>query len=207
MPRTGRPREFDKTQAVRQAMRLFWARGYEATSLSELKAAMGGLSTASFYAAFGSKDALFKTVVAHYRETHGRVTAPLRDPDLTPRAAIERALRQSARMQTDPDHPQGCFIVLGAATSAAENEPIRALLAAERAETRAGFESCARRAIAAGELPPDADPADLATLFSTFLFGISTQARDGVPIETLEAAIGRLMGIWDALARTEPASP
>lgn len=200
MPRTGRPRGFDKEEALQRALDVFWARGYEAASLAQLKAAMGGISTASFYAAFGSKARLFREVLARYLATHGQVTASLRDPALPPRAAVEAALRRSARLQTDPSHPLGCLIVLSAPPGTSDDPHVDALLAAERDRNRAGLRDCVRRAVAAGELPPDTDPVGLAALFDTFLVGLSVQARDGVPPAALDAAISHLMQVWDAPA-------
>lgn len=200
MGRTGRPREFETQAAVDQAMLLFWERGYEATSLAELKAAMGGLSTASFYAAFGSKEALFRQVVRRYLDTYGRVTAPLRDPARAARAAVEATLRDSARMQTGDGHPPGCLIVLSAIACSIVNGPIREMLAAERRRNRAGLLACVARAVAAGELRDRADTTALATLLESVLLGISIQARDGVALAALEASITQLMGVWDALA-------
>ncbi len=202
MARTGRPRGFDKSEAVERAMLLFWELGYEATSLAQLRAAMGDISSASFYAAFRSKEALFEEVVGRYLDTHGRVIAPLGDPLLPPREAIERALRQSARMQTDPAHPSGCLVVLASTTCSPENDPIRSRLEAERERNRAALLACVERAIARGELPPDTDPRSFATVFDTFLVGLSTQARDRVPLAALDAAISLLMRVWDALAAT-----
>ncbi len=199
MPRTGRPRSFDKDEAVTRAMQLFWERGYESTSLADLKAAMGDISAASFYAAFGSKEALFRAVLAHYLETHGQVVAPLYDPACDPRDAIEQTLRASARMQTDPAHPFGCFLVLSTATCSAESRHIQASLAEERERNRAALLACVSRAVAAGQLPRATDPAALATLFDTFLVGLSIQARDGVPLATLEASISQVMRVWDNL--------
>ena len=66
MSRTGRPREFDRAEALDAALRLFWQQGYEATSISQLIDAMGGISTASFYATFYSKEALFREAVRRY---------------------------------------------------------------------------------------------------------------------------------------------
>jgi TetR/AcrR family transcriptional regulator, copper-responsive repressor len=204
MVRSGRPRGFDKAEAVEQAMRVFWQFGYEATSLAALKQAMGGISTASFYAAFGSKEGLFREATAHYLATHGQVTASLRDPSMAPREAIERALRRSARMQTDAGHPKGCLVVSSASTCAPENGHIQALLAEERARNRLALQACVQRAIATGDLPADTDVAGLAATFETFLVGLSSQARDGVPPAVLEDAISKIMGVWDACATVLP---
>lgn len=66
MPRTGRPRAFKREKAVTAAMNLFWEHGFESTSLSQLRAAMRYISAASFYAAFDSKEALFREAVDRY---------------------------------------------------------------------------------------------------------------------------------------------
>ena len=196
MARTGRPRGFDRDEAIRQAMHLFWEHGYEATSLAQLKAAMGDISAASFYAAFASKEALFREVLDHYLATHGRVTAPLHDHGLTPREAIERTLRGSARMQTDQAHPYGCLIVASASACSPENQHLQALLAQVREGNRAGLLACVRRAVVAGDLPCDTDTAALATMFDTVLVGLTIQARDRVPLASLEAAVSQVMRMW-----------
>ena len=185
-------------------MRLFWRHGYEATSLAQLKAAMGDISPASFYAAFGSKEALFRQVIEAYLATHGQALAPLFDATLPPRQALEQALRNSARMQTGADHPPGCLVVLSTATCAPENSHVQDRLTAERERNRAGMRACIQRAIACGELWTDADAAALAAVFDTFLVGISTQARDGVPLSALDAGITVLLRVWDAHAAQHP---
>lgn len=200
MPRTGRPREFDMDEAVQQAMGLFWEQGYEATSLAQLKAAMGNISSASFYAAFESKEALFRQVLDQYLRTHGQVTAPLLDATLPPREAVERTLRGSVRMQTDATHPLGCFVVLSTSTCSPENRHLQARLAEERQRNRTGLRACVERAIARSELRDDTDATALVAMFDTFLVGLSTQARDGVPLTALEAGVSALMGVWEAQA-------
>jgi AcrR family transcriptional regulator len=52
-------------------MELFWAKGYEGATLAELQRVMGGITAPSFYAAFGSKEALFREAVALYHQTQG----------------------------------------------------------------------------------------------------------------------------------------
>jgi len=200
MARTGRPREFDRDKALEAALTLFWKQGYEPTSLNQLKASMGDISPASFYAAFGSKEALFHEVVQRYLETYGQVMAPLWDETLAPRDAIEQTLRRSARMQTTRSHPTGCLIVLGAANCSPENQPVQTLLAAERERNRKGIKACVDRAIANGELTGSSATETLPTLLATFLHGMACETRDGDSAKKLDAAITTLMQVWDSLA-------
>jgi AcrR family transcriptional regulator len=132
MAQRGRPRSFDRTAALHRAMELFWERGYEGASLSDLTAAMG-IGSPSLYAAFGSKAALFKEAVAYYNATTG---GPQRELEAAPtaRAGIEALLRHYARAYVEPGHPPGCMVMLAATTGAAENEEVRRFLAGCRQE-------------------------------------------------------------------------
>ncbi|KPZ11542.1 TetR family transcriptional regulator [Pseudomonas amygdali pv. ulmi] len=201
MAQMGRPRTFDRDVAINQALHLFWEHGYDATSLSQLKANIGGGITApSFYAAFGSKQALFNEVMERYLATHGRVTDSLFDNTLSPREAIELILRRSAKMQCEPDHPKGCLVALGLMSACTEeSKAISEPLAKARNLNRAGIVACIHRAVAAGELPATVIPETLAAAFDSFLLGLSTLARDGVPYATLDAAVTQMMGLWDSM--------
>lgn len=200
MAQMGRPRTFDRQAAVEQAMYLFWQQGYESTSLSQLKASLGGgISAPSFYAAFGSKEALFREAAQCYLDTFARVTECLWDDGLAPRAAIEQALRQSARMQSEPGHPPGCMVALGCMSApTAEHAAVAAPLTQSRARTRAGFVRCVERGMASGELPADTHAAALASVFDSFLSGVAIQARDGVGYAVFDSAITQILRVWDA---------
>ncbi|WP_445380204.1 TetR/AcrR family transcriptional regulator [Pseudomonas syringae] len=201
MAQLGRPRTFDRDVAITQALHLFWEHGYDATSLSQLKATIGGGITApSFYAAFGSKQALFNEVMEHYLDTYGRVTDSLFDTTLPPRDAIELTLRRSAKMQCEPGHPTGCLVALGLMSACSdESKAISEPLARARDLNRAGIVACIQRSVAAGELPATVIPETLAAVFDSFLLGLSTLARDGVPHATLDAAVTQVMRLWDSL--------
>lgn len=207
MAQMGRPRTFDRGVAITQAMHLFWEHGYDATSLSQLKANIGGGITApSFYAAFGSKQALFNEVMERYLNTHGRVTDSLFDTTLSPRESIELTLRRSAKMQCEPDHPKGCLVALGLLSACTdESKIISQPLAQARASNRNGIVACIERAIAAGELPATVVPDALAIVFDSFLLGISVLARDGEPFEKINKAITQIMTLWDASRISSPA--
>ncbi|MEN0582059.1 TetR/AcrR family transcriptional regulator [Phytobacter palmae] len=199
MAKMGRPRLFDREEAVRQAMYLFWQYGYESTSLALLKAHLGnGITAPSFYAAFGSKEALFEEVVDCYLSTYGQVNDCLWDDTLTPREATELALRRSAKMQTEQGHPSGCLIALSVNTCSPGHEHIRKMLEVRRTRTREGFLNCVRRAIDAGELAADTDARALAMYLHSFEIGLSTQARDGATGEELNTSVSFAMKGWDA---------
>lgn len=208
MAQMGRPRTFDRELALEQALHLFWQQGYESTSLNQLKAAIaGGISAPSFYAAFGSKEALFQECVARYLSTYATVTEGLWNEKLAPRQAVEAMLRNSARMQCECGHPKGCMVALGVMSAPSPGfAAVTAPLKLSRERTRAGIASCIERAIRQGELRGDAEVPALTTVFDSFLVGLSTLARDGVGLETMESAISRVMTVWDTFA-VEPAAP
>ena len=204
MAQMGRPRTFDRELAVDQALHLFWQHGYDATSLAQLKAGLGGgISAPSFYAAFGSKEALFDECVQRYLATYARVTECLWDENLLPRKAVETALRQSARMQCDDGHPKGCMVALGVMSAPSpENARVADGLTQSRLRTRAGIVACVERAISAGQLPETINAPAMAAVFDSFLQGVSILARDNVPHAAIDAAITQLLLAWDVAAST-----
>lgn len=206
MAQMGRPRNFDRDQAVEQAMHLFWQHGYDATSLAQLKAGLGGgISAPSFYAAFGSKEALFDECVQRYLATYAQVTECLWDEALPPRKAIETALRQSARMQCEDGHPKGCMVALGVMSAPSpENARVADTLTQSRVRTRAGIVACVERGIRLGQLPGTTQAASMATVFDSFLQGVSILARDNVRFKDIDAAISQLLLTWDITAATAP---
>ncbi len=202
MAQMGRPRTFDRAQAVEQALHLFWQHGYDATSLAQLKAGLGGgISAPSFYAAFGSKEALFDECVQRYVATYAQVTECLWDETLPPRQAIETALRQSVRMQCEDGHPKGCMVALGVMSAPSpEHARVADGLTESRLRTRAGLVACVERAVRMGQLPQQTQAVVMASVFDSFLQGVSLLARDGVPHSTLDAAISQLLLTWDVAA-------
>ncbi|QCR38680.1 TetR/AcrR family transcriptional regulator [Nissabacter sp. SGAir0207] len=198
MKAAGRPRTFDRDEAVEKAMYLFWQYGYESTSLAVLKAGIStGISSPSFYAAFGSKEELYRECIQRYLSTFGQVTQPLWDNTIPARESLESTLRLSARMQCEPGHPSGCMIGLGAmSATSTENAVVAEPLARSRERTREGIFATVQRGVNTGELRADTDIDALASTFSTFLFGLSIQARDGATSEQLNGAVSLMMHLW-----------
>jgi AcrR family transcriptional regulator len=196
MAARGRPRGFDRDSALRCAMLLFWERGYEATSISDLTAAMG-INSPSLYAAFGSKEALFRESIELYGRTEGSSTrrAVLEEP--TARDAVEAMLRGNADMFTDPAHPAGCLVV-----QSAGNGDISDFLTACRRSDHDVVRERIDRAVAEGELPEGTDTDAVARFYTTVLYGLAVHARDGADRTQLQIAVTAAMASWDEVVRT-----
>jgi len=190
----GRPRAFDVDQALAQALEVFWRKGYEGTSLSELTEAMG-INRPSLYAAFGNKEALFRQALDLYeRERAPAAAAAL--AETAGRVAIERLLHVIIDSQTDPKTPPGCLVVQGALPSGAKSEPVADELVARRAATQGAILKRLQRAQADGELPEGATPADLARYLFTVIEGLAAQARDGASREQLRRVAALALRVW-----------
>ncbi|MEU3600064.1 TetR/AcrR family transcriptional regulator [Streptomyces sp. NPDC006798] len=185
----GRPRSFDRDEALRQATRVFFEHGYEAASIADLTRAMG-IGPPSLYAAFGDKRALFAEAVDVYQAARplGLDAAP------TARAAFEGLLRSLAADYTDPAHPPGC-LVINAALNCADAEVV-ADLRARRQASAAAFERRVQDDVDAGLLPPDTDSAALARFVGAVVQGMSIQARDGAGRTELESVVELALGSW-----------
>jgi AcrR family transcriptional regulator len=173
-----RQRTFDRDLALEQALRAFWRRGYEATSIAELTAAMG-IKPPSLYAAFGDKRRLFEEVVARYQRTYGAFTTRALNEEPTGRQAIERVLREAAAEYADAAHPPGCMIVSSAVNCGPESAEVEELLREHRKEATAALKRRIDDDLAAGRIPAGTDTAGMAAFYACVIQGMSTQSRDG----------------------------
>jgi AcrR family transcriptional regulator len=191
----GRPREFDLEKALDKALVVFWRNGYEGSSIADLTEAMG-INPPSLYAAFGNKEGLFRKALDRYVAERTRFwNEALEMP--TARAAIEHLMRGNADFLTEECNPPGCLTVRGALACSEAGDAIRRELAGRRAIGEGWLRERFERAQAAGELAPDADPADIARYVMTLLEGMSVRAAGG-------ASRAELHKIADMALRTLP---
>ena len=164
-------------------MRVFWQKGYEGTSLSDLAAATG-LKSPSLYAAFGDKASLFRKVLDRYSQGPSAYLQAAMDAP-TAYDTLERLLFGAIDLLTAPDNPSVCLIAQGTLFCGEESDPIRREVIARRQRGEAGLRARLESAVAAGQLPPGTDVAGLARYYATVMRGIGISALTGASREEL----------------------
>nr|WP_321986439.1 TetR/AcrR family transcriptional regulator [uncultured Lichenicoccus sp.] len=192
----GRPREFDPDEALAAALDVFWRKGFEGASMTDLTEAMG-ITRPSLYATFGNKEALFRKALDSYQSTcMAFTTDALSQP--TARLVAERMLFGCADAQTDAAHPPGCLGTNGALACSLAAEPIRLELVERRNAWEGSLRQRLERARLEGDLPQDADPAALASYVMTIAQGMAVQAASGANRATLYRVVATALAAWPA---------
>jgi TetR/AcrR family transcriptional regulator, copper-responsive repressor len=189
----GRPPAFDKVDALDAAMRVFWQKGYEGTSLADLQAAMG-LNPPSIYNAFGDKKALFEQSVDAYQQGPGCFAQKALEEEADPRAAIQRLLMEAASHFTSKKYPAGCMVVLSALNCTDDDADVRDGLS----RRRRALADAIRVRIDEANLPAGMSPALMTDIVVTLFQGMSIRARDGATRAQLEAVVDHALAVWPA---------
>jgi AcrR family transcriptional regulator len=174
----GRPRAFDREQALDQALQLFWAKGYEGTSLADLTTALG-INAPSLYAAFESKPALYQAALNRYLAEQFKQLATMLAKASSAREGIADILHSVAAQFTQPDRPPGCPVASGVLRCAEANDEISQFTAEQRRTVRAMIQQRLQNDCAAGLLPVTLDTDALAGFYASVIQGMSVQAIDG----------------------------
>ncbi len=190
----GRPRAFDTEKALDRALKVFWAKGYEGASLSDLTEAMG-INRPSLYAAFGNKEELFRKVVDRYVEgPTNYITEALKA--LTAREVAERILRGVIEQLSDRRMPAGCLLVQSALACGEEAQSVRAELAARRAAGEKAVRRRFERAKKEGDLPADENAGDLAGYLATVTHGLAVRGAANANRAELLRIMETAMRAW-----------
>jgi AcrR family transcriptional regulator len=200
----GRPRSFCTEKALDSAMQVFWRKGYEGASMVDLTEAIG-INSPSLYAAFGSKEGLFRAVLGRYDARRiafmeNLLAAP------TAREVAERFLHGVADFAADTGgkNPPGCLLLqsgLSCGDSVIPDE-----LARHRAEKEAALRERFERAQREGDLPPTANPASLARYLSAMANGICIQAASGASTKELHEVAALALAVMPIAAEPHPAA-
>ncbi len=175
--RMGRPRAFSEEAALDAAMKIFWEKGYEGTSLDDLTDAMG-INRSSLYSSFGDKQTLFQKVIERYKSgPMAFLSDALAKP--TARESVEYLLRSIVDFLADPSHPKGCLTLQGGMACGTGAEEVKQTMIDWRKGIAAPILKRLQRAQSNGDLSRDVDVKDLARYIVVVMNGLGVQSVNG----------------------------
>ncbi len=178
-----RAKAFDPDQALEAAMRMFWQRGFEATSMRDLLDGMS-IGRGSFYDTFGDKRTIFLASLDRFEKVRTSwIDETLQDSGLE---GIEEVFRRTIEGLVEFEPRRGCLLANTAVELAPHDPEVAAKISSYIQRTEAAFEEALIRARAAGEIPPDSDTTALARFLVNNLHGMRVLARAGAERASLE---------------------
>ena len=190
----GRQREFDVDQALDAALGVFWRKGYEGTSYTDLTRATG-VERPGLYSAFGNKESLFRQALARYDDHYlAFFNAAVSQPSA--RQVAEHILRGAAELSTRYADRTGCLGIHGVLAGSDDAEAVRQTLIESRAEGERALRERFERAKSDGDLPETAYCGVLAAFVMAVTHGMAVQAKAGFSRETLEAVAEQALSAW-----------
>lgn len=192
MAKLGRPVNFDRDSALSKAMEVFWKYGYEPASLSALREAMG-ISSASLYNTWGSKETLFRDALDLYIRNCGKAFLFESDPEHSAIDTLRHSLAQTAKIQTNKSHPLGCMVFLSAINCGPESEHICKMLKDLQNKRRDNIEALLSEAKKNGDISQAISINELSNILDLLLRGIALQAQDGADEDDIIKSIDLLL--------------
>jgi AcrR family transcriptional regulator len=190
----GRPREFCVDHALAQALRVFWTKGYEGASLTDLTEAMG-ITRPSLYAAFGNKESLFRKALDLYeREKMAYIGQGLAEP--TARKVAETMLRGALENVAGEGEPHGCMRVIASVACGPAAQSLHDEIVQRTDVFKQMMVDRFDRAKSEGDLPADIDTLGLTGVLVAWLQGISIQSNQGIARKDLERLIDTALSLW-----------
>ena len=180
----GRPRKIPEEEGVARALRVFWEKGYDRTSIADLSEALE-VGPSGIYNAFGSKEGLFARAVEHYLSRYATFAQEAADADLDVEPLVRHLLRQAVKGYTDPDTPAGCVVMQAAGSSG----PEASRAAAITLEVKGRYEEMLRKVLEQASRKHGTRLAGSARVTAKYLIatlrGLSQLAIDGASVRDL----------------------
>lgn len=182
-----RTKEFDKEQVLKKAMDLFWAKGYNATSMQDLVDGLG-ISRSSMYDTFGDKEALFCAALSSYKTHQSASICDAFNKISSPLQAI-KAIFGGVITQSVNDENKGCFLVNSATELSTNNEKVKDLVCQNTDEVVHTLAEGIRKGQEMGEIKTTADAQQLAYFVYNNMTGVQVGLRAGLDKKALSDVI------------------
>ncbi|PAZ09663.1 TetR family transcriptional regulator [Streptomyces sp. SA15] len=191
-----RTKEFDPDAALQSALELFWQRGYEATSMSDLVEHLG-IGRASIYATFGSKHELYLKALDRYQAQLPDLLRELSQPGPVLPAVRALVRRYADEAAGEEQRRCGCFITNTAAELAPHDPAAARQVERNWDQMETVLHSALVRARAQGELPADRDPLTLARMLLVLLQGLKVVGKASADPARVRDAAEQALALLD----------
>ena len=188
-----RTKEFDRGQVLHKAMLLFWEKGYDGTSMSDLLETMG-ISRSSLYETFTDKHALYLEAAQLYRQNSQEKRRFLLESE-SAKAGIRRYFERHIDGSFREDTPMGCLVTNTIVNVDSPGDEINRLMSTHFEELRAAFRELLKRGQESGEIAADRNIDDLAYMLLTINHGINVAAKLNNGRERAESMIRTVIGM------------
>ena len=182
---------FNKEEALKKAMELFWEKGYAATSLSDLTNHLG-IGKGSFYATFNSKQALFEDAFDLYRNSKVELLEQLLNSEPNVKIGLSKLLEFNLEELLSDNKHKGCFIANTCSEFSGANEILKEKLD----EHYSIMQKALGNYLKSGKVSPKKAESIAATII-TFLMGMSQQAKFRRDKKRYLSSIKHLVGLLD----------
>ncbi|MCP3777275.1 TetR/AcrR family transcriptional regulator [Paenibacillus sp. MZ03-122A] len=191
-----RPREFDEDQALDAAMRIFWEKGFEATSLSDLTSKMG-IQRPSIYAAFGDKKQLFEAALRKYTQSHAAYVRSRLQSNSSVKEAFYNFFGGVVAEEYEDGPNRGCFCINTMVELAPHDEKFEILTREHQMYLSAVFQETLERGIRSGELEASMDARALAHTMVSLLIGITVMMKSRPARSFVDQSVTTLLILLD----------
>jgi len=185
----GRPRAFDKNEALTAAMKVFWTKGYDGASMKDLTCAMN-INSPSLYAVFGDKHALYLASIDHYTKNNPASPFVIFENEANIENAIKAFMKAALDTTTQNEFGTlGCFLSSSVATTSGVVEGVQEKLKTAILEAEARLVARFELEKSAGTLPEHFPSKERARLMYDLRQGYAFKARAGLRNEPLESEL------------------
>ena len=174
-----RTKEFEPEQIADAAMRVFWERGYAATSVQDLVDGTG-LSRSSLYSTFENKQGLYQQALLRYQALTTSNVELLAEPG-SPKALIERLLMRIVEDELGEGRQRGCLVANATLELAGHDEAVAELVAHNFLRLQKALEKLIVRGQQTGEIQTDKKPRALARFIVNTIQGMRVLSKGSTP--------------------------
>lgn len=186
VPKRGRPRAYDPTEALKAARDVFWLKGYAATSLDDIVGATG-MNRPSLYAAFGDKEAIYLAALKMQSELLVTAVASACQLEMKLKPFLDLFFERCIESyMAGAQGARGCFLVGTALTESLMREDVGEVVRSAFGRCEDALEQRFKRAKKDGDLLKTADARAIAMLMSSTMHEMAMLARAGAKRDMLE---------------------